>query len=156
MNNLNKILIYKTDPNVPTPNIAHPGEDLGMDIYTADTVIIPAKDYAYVKTGIRISFPKGIGAVVSNRSSKGYKQHLLVYPGIIDSGYTGDLAVKVYNMGDTKIELQKYEKFAQLVLQKVYTFDIEVVPEQTFIDTDISNRGSSGFGSTDKGGDVKQ
>ena len=148
MNDLNKILIYKEDKNIPTPTIAHPNEDLGMDIYSAEDIVIKPKGYAFVDTGIRISFPKGIGAFVANRSSMGYVRDLLVYPGIIDSGYTGNLDIKIYNMGNETIKIDKYSKIAQLVFLKVHTFSIETVSENEFKQTDISKRKENGFGST--------
>ncbi len=148
MNDINKILIYKVDPNIPTPNVAHPGEDLGIDLYSGNNYTVNARSYQYIDTGIRISFPSGIGGMIANRSSKGYKSHLLVYPGIIDSGYTGQLLLKMYNLSDEPIYIKQYEKIAQLILLPVYAFPIEVVDLDTFESTDISNRKTNGFGST--------
>lgn len=149
MNRLNKILICKINKDARIPTVVYPGEDLGYDIYSCENVLIPSKGFAYVSTGIKISFPEGFGAIVSNRSSNGYKKNMLVYPGVIDSGYTGELKVKVYNMGNIPYKINKGDKFAQIVIQQSYTnFEINEIDEEFFNKTDIGLRKSKGFGSS--------
>jgi dUTP pyrophosphatase len=70
---------------------------------------------------------------------------LFTHAGVIDAGYTGEIKVFFHNASNTSIKIEKGDKIAQLVPQKVIGFEIEEVDElfQT-------KRGENGFGSTGK------
>ena len=70
-------------------------------------------------------------------------KHDLTGEGVIDSGYTGSIVVKLYNDSDTDYEVQSGDKISQLVILPIAMPDLELVDsfEQT-------ERGDNGFGSS--------
>ena len=80
------------------------------------------------------------------RSGRALKEGLALAnaPGLIDSGYRGEIKVIVVNLDPTeKIVIRRAEKIAQLVIQEVAQAAVEVVDELS-----DSERGEGGFGST--------
>ncbi|HEV8181164.1 MAG TPA: dUTP diphosphatase, partial [Candidatus Angelobacter sp.] len=75
------------------PTVAHPGEDLGYDIYSAETVTLEGRGHAIVSTGIAIecTSPTGepMGALLRDKSSMAARR-LALTGGVIDSGYRGE------------------------------------------------------------------
>lgn len=128
------------------PTVAHPGEDLGYDIYSAETIVIPARGHAMVSTGIAIecSSPSGekMGALLRDKSSMAMRR-LALTGGVIDAGYRGEIRVLMENLGDLPAEIHTGDKIANLIPYAVLTSEVEVVE-----DLSISNRKAGGFGST--------
>ena len=78
------------------PTVAHPGEDLGYDIYSAETVTLEGRSHAIVSTGIAIecTSPDGeaMGALLRDKSSMAARR-LVLTGGVIDAGYRGEKVV---------------------------------------------------------------
>lgn len=97
-------------------------------------------------TGLAISIPEGYAGFVQPRSGLALKHGVtcLNTPGLIDSGYRGELKVILINTDpDTPFEVHRGERIAQLVVQKVAQttlLEVEELPS--------SERGEGGFGST--------
>jgi dUTP pyrophosphatase len=72
-----------------------------------------------------------------------YKHGIDVFAGVIDSSYRGDIGVILYNSQYNDYKLQKGDRIAQIVFQKVEDFDLQLVNN-----LDDTNRGSGGFGSS--------
>ena len=133
-------------PHAKAPTVAHPGEDLGYDIYSAVAVTIPARANAAVSTGIAIecSSPSGekMGALLRDKSSMASRR-LTVTGGVIDAGYRGEIRVLMENLGDSPAEIRAGDKIANLIPYPVLTSAVEVVEELS-----DSRRQAGGFGSS--------
>jgi len=133
-------------PQAKAPTVAHPGEDLGYDIYSAVTITIAARAHAVVSTGIAVecTSPSGerMGALLRDKSSMAARR-LTVTGGVIDAGYRGEIRVLMENLGDSLAEIRAGDKIANLVPYPVLTGEVKVVEE--LID---SKRQAGGFGSS--------
>ena len=140
-----KLQIKRLDPDLPIPAYARPG-DAGLDLLAAEDATLQPGERSAVPTGIAIALPDGYAAFVQARSGRALKEGLGVAngPGLIDSGYRGEVKVIVVNLDPSSpIDIRRGEKIAQLVIQRVETAEIEVVDELP-----ESERGAGGFGST--------
>jgi dUTP pyrophosphatase len=133
-------------PQAKAPTIAHPGEDLGYDIYASSALIIPPRGHAIVSTGIAVecSAPSGekMGALLRDKSSMAARR-LTVTGGVIDAGYRGEIRVLMENLGDSPAEIHAGDKIANLIPYPVLTSEVQVVEELT-----DSSRQAGGFGSS--------
>lgn len=128
------------------PTVAHPGEDLGYDVYASETQVIAARGYAVVSTGIAVecTSPAGekMGALLRDKSSMASRR-LAVTGGVIDAGYRGEVRVIVENLGDSEAIIRAGDKIANLIPYPVLTGEVRVVD-----DLSESSRKAGGFGST--------
>lgn len=133
-------------PEAKVPTIAHPGEDLGYDIYAADTITIAPRGHAVVPTGICIELTMAdgapLGALVRDKSSMAARR-VITTAGVIDAGYRGEVKIVMENLGDSPAEIHAGDKLANLVPYPVLTTPVEVVE-----DLAESSRGAGGFGSS--------
>jgi dUTP pyrophosphatase len=140
-----KMEIKRLDESVPLPTYAT-GGDAGLDLCAAEEVTLKPGERAVVGTGIAIAIPKGFAGFVHARSGRALREGLALVnaPGLIDSGYRGEIKVVVVNLDNSEaLEIKRGEKIAQLVVQPVEQVDLEVVEELP-----ASPRGAGGFGST--------
>ena len=133
-------------PAAKAPTVAHPGEDLGYDIYSAETVTLEARGQAIVATGIAIecTSPGGepMGALLRDKSSMAARR-LALTGGVIDSGYRGEIRVVMENLGDEPATIHTGDKIANLIPYPVLTGEVQVVD-----DLNESSRKAGGFGSS--------
>jgi len=134
----------KEDEDCILPYFAHP-EDAGMDIFSNEQKVIPARSWALVKTGFSMELPSGYEAQVRSKSGLSLKSGLIVLnsPGTIDENYRGEVGVILMNVSDKDYIVEKHQKVAQMVINKVEHCKIEIVTEMS-----KTNRGDGGFGST--------
>ena len=130
------------------PSYARPG-DAGLDLRAAEPYRIPHKGgRVLVRTGIRVAIPEGYAGFVTPRSGLALNHGVTVLnaPGLIDSGYRGEVGVLLVNTDpfDTYY-VEPGERVAQLVIVPVATVEVFVVDELPGDDTE---RGAGGFGST--------
>ena len=139
------------NPDVPVvgdsvPTYAHPG-DAGADLTAAEAVTLRAGGgRARIKTGMRIAIPDGYAGFVLPRSGLAANHGItcLNTPGLVDSGYRGELMVVLVNTDpDTDYKVEVGDRIAQLVIQRVEQATFTPVAE-----LDEHQRGESGFGST--------
>lgn len=123
------------------PERAHP-DDAGMDLKSPVDVIIRARSYETIDTGVHIELPKGTVGFLKSKSGLNINHHL-VSEGVIDEGYTGSIRVKIYNHGFFDYRIHAGDKITQLVILPCYRPSFEIV--DTLQDTE---RGADGFGST--------
>ncbi len=135
-----KIMLDK-NRNIKLPTRAHE-DDAGLDIYSPDMLIIKPHKSVKVNTGIHIEIPKGYVGFLKSKSGLNVKRNL-IGEGVIDSGYTGSIVVKLYNLGEDTVLINAGEKIIQLVLLPIITPELEVVDE-----LEATERGTGGFGST--------
>lgn len=141
-----KIKLKRLDPNLPLPKYAHKN-DAGCDLYSRVELVIKPGQRALVPTGIALAIPAGYAGFIQPRSGLALKNGISIVnsPGLIDSGYRGEVGVILINHHQNRpFEIKKGDKICQLVIQKVETPIIEVVKE-----LDITERGEGGFGSSE-------
>ena len=128
------------------PIYAKPG-DAGADLVAAESVVLEAGGgRALISTGVAIAIPEGFAGFVQPRSGLALKHGItcLNTPGLIDSGYRGELKVLLINTDPNETyEVNKGERIAQLVIQKVEECNFQEVEELP-----DSERGETGFGSS--------
>ena len=139
-----KIPLCRLDPKIDVPVPAHPG-DAGVDLQAREGAALPPGGRAIVPTGVAVAIPDGYVGLVAPRSGLAARDGIGVVnaPGIIDSGYRGEIKVILVNHGQQQVLIGRGERIAQLV---VVPF---VPPEFEEVETlDDSGRGAAGFGST--------
>lgn len=140
------IPITRLHDDLSLPAYAQPG-DAGADLIAAESVVLEAGGgRAMVATGISVAIPVGYAGFVQPRSGLAAKHGVtcLNTPGLIDSGYRGELKVILVNHDPTEsFEVRRGERIAQLVIQRVEQANFVLVDQ-----LDDSARGSGGFGST--------
>jgi dUTP pyrophosphatase len=131
------------------PVVAHPGEDLGYDLFALEGIILESRATARVRTGIAVEARhpetgKPLGLLVRDRSSMAARG-IATTGGVIDAGYRGEILVLMTNIGDTAVELKAGEKIAQMIPVPVLTGLVQEVKS-----LEGSARAEKGFGSSGK------
>lgn len=124
---------------------AHDG-DAGYDLSCLDGFKLDGGERATLGTGLAVELPEGYAAFVMSRSGLASKYGVFIPngPGVVDSGYRGEIKVVLYNSSLTPVRFKPGDRIAQLVIQKVETPQIMFVAAISH-DTD---RDTNGFGST--------
>jgi len=133
--------VKKLSPDAVLPTVAHPGEDIGYDLYSAEDITLPPCGAAGVHTGIAIEFVPVAGGIVKTRSGMA-KKRLMCNAGVIDAGYRGEVIVLMENLGDQSYSIRKGDKIAQLLEHPFLAGEV-VEDELT-----EATRGVKGFGSS--------
>lgn len=135
---------------------AKPG-DAGIDLYNASPkpIVVPLGRAIAIPSGICVKVPEGWVGMIKARSSTFMKKGLFVVDGVIDAGYTGPLYTVVWNPGLVSphwedglsatgpVVVEPGERVSQLVVVPHHSnlvIEVEDMP--------VTERGSSGFGST--------
>ncbi len=130
-------------PRYMTPHAA------GMDIRAAveDALTITPGQIVLIPTGLAMALPHGYEAQVRPRSGLAVKHGVTVInsPGTIDSDYRGEVKVGLINLGGSDYTIQRGERIAQMIIQRVYQPVLREVDE-----LDETERNAGGFGSTGK------
>jgi len=127
------------------PERAHAG-DAGMDLYADEAAHLDPGARASVGTGIAVAIPDGHAGLVLPRSGLAAEHGITLVntPGLIDSGYRGELRVLLLNTDrDRAFRVTPGERIAQLVIVRVETPEPAEVGELS-----ETARGAGGFGST--------
>jgi dUTP pyrophosphatase len=118
--------------------------DAGWDLSSVEDVSIAPNSWKLVDTGIGFTVPDGTYGRIAPRSSVSTKG-VSVNAGVIDKTYTGVVKVLLVNHSSTNTyEVKKYNKIAQLILEKI----IENCNIVEVDDLDTTERGDGGFGSS--------
>lgn len=143
------VLKVVLDPGAKMPTRAH-SADAGLDLYSpVDVLVFPKwkggkENSVVIDTGVHIAIPAGYVGDVKSKSGLMLNDDIIT-DGTVDSGYTGSIRVKLFNLGRKICHIEKGQKIAQLVIKKIITPEIEVVDS-----LEETERGSGGFGSTGK------
>ena len=129
------------------PVVSHPGEDLGYDVFSLESVLLEPHKTTRVRTGISVEarHPDSgvpLGLLVRDRSSMAAKG-IATTAGVIDAGYRGEIQIVMTNLGSAAIEINAGEKIAQMIPVPVLTGAIEQVDS-----LEDSARLAKGFGSS--------
>ena len=141
-----EVPVLVLDPELPLPSYARAG-DAGADLVAREGVLLKAAGgRAAVPTGIAVALPEGYGGFVQPRSGLARKHGVTMVnaPGLIDSGYRGEVHVLLVNLDPTEdYEVHRGDRIAQLVVMRVGQVSVQVVDE---LPDAVRNLG--GFGST--------
>lgn len=132
----------KLDEGAYMPERAHP-TDAGLDLRTREAFVLWPGHHHTFDTGVHMEIPHGFFGHVESKSGLNVKSSVVSCGGIIDEGYTGSIAVKLYNFGKEDKVFDVGDKIAQLIIQPYFTPKMELVDELPETD-----RGDNGFGST--------
>jgi dUTP pyrophosphatase len=137
--------VRRLDARARLPTRAYPG-DAGLDLYALEDAALDPGERASVGTGIAIEIPDGEAGLVLPRSGLAARHGIALVnaPGLIDSGYRGEVVVLLLNTDhDSGFTITAGDRIAQLVLVKVQTPEVVEVEELA-----VSERGAGGFGSS--------
>lgn len=129
------------DEEAYAPTRAH-DTDAGMDLYSREDAIVREGGSYIFRTGVHVQLPHGTGGLVVSKSGLNIFSDIIT-TGLIDEGYTGEVLVKLYNLGDTPYRVKLGDKIAQLVV-----FDVRYVAPVIVPEIEGGARGNHGFGST--------
>lgn len=125
------------------PLKAH-AEDGGFDLKSPIDVFVPAKGSIVIDTGVHMAIKRGYAGLLVSKSGLNTLKGI-TSTGLVDSGYTGNIKVKLYNNSDYDYLVRRGDKISQIVIIPISDDNgIEVVD---VLDT-VSERGNNGFGST--------
>ena len=135
------------EPTARAPVVAHPGEDLGYDVFSLEAAILLPRETLRVRTGIAVqaAHPETgvpLGLLVRDRSSMAAKG-IATTAGVIDAGYRGEILILMTNLGDAPVEIKAGEKIAQMIPVPVLTGPVEEAET-----LEESARLAKGFGSS--------
>jgi dUTP pyrophosphatase len=138
------VAVVRLDRELPLPVYAKPG-DAGLDLRASEFASLEPGERRLVPTGLAVAIPEGHAGFVVPRSGLAMQKGVTVLnaPGLIDSGYRGELKVLLINHGGEVVAIARGERIAQLVIQPVASVtlvEVERLPD--------SPRGVGGFGST--------
>ncbi len=126
--------VRRLDPDLPLPTTAHSG-DAGVDLHAREDALLRAGGgRVLVPTGIAVAIPVGYMGIVVPRSGLALKHgiSLVNTPGIIDSGYRGELKVVMVNTDPTDdYQVTRGDRIAQLIIQEIVSVMWRPVDELT-------------------------
>ena len=132
------------DPMAIMPTRAHK-TDAGLDLYTPHEFTLHDGQSITIDTGVHIELPHGCYGKIESKSGLNVNNGIVCCGGVIDEGYTGSIAVKLYNLEPGDYYFMAGDKIAQLIVQKCLYEGLELTDE-----LDDTDRGCHGFGSTGK------
>ena len=115
----------------------------GLDLYSAEDVIIHKGHQRMISTGIRIALPPDTYGRIAPKSSLAARDWTHVNAGVIDEDFRGVLKVLVHNLGNNDVTVRKGDQVAQLIVEKIMRPAVKHV-----MALDPTARGEGGFGST--------
>lgn len=136
---------FKVDPAAQIPARAHDG-DAGLDLRALEPARLGPGERIAVRTGLALAIPPGHAGLVLPRSGLAMRHGITLTnsPGLIDSGYRGELKVLMLNTDPAEtFIIEPGDRIAQLVIVAI------ALPEPHELDgLDATERGSGGFGSS--------
>jgi dUTP pyrophosphatase len=139
------VRVARLRPDATLPTRAYPG-DAGLDLYAVEPARLEPGARTQIPTGIAVEIPAGQAGLVLPRSGLATKHGITLVnaPGLIDSGYRGELRVLLLNTDpETAFDLAAGDRVAQLVLVDVVSTEIEEVDRLS-----PTVRAERGFGSS--------
>jgi dUTP pyrophosphatase len=137
--------VARVHPRAVLPTRAY-DHDAGLDLYALEPRRLAPGGRGSVRTGIAVAIPEGQAGLVLPRSGLAERHGIALVnaPGLIDSGYRGELRVLLLNTDPIEpFEVSAGDRIAQLVLVRIEAPEVEEVEELP-----PSERGAGGFGSS--------
>lgn len=139
-----KIKVQKLVPDAKVPRFSLEG-DAAMELYSVKDVTMKPGDKIACKTGLAIKIPEGYAGLIWDKGSVGIVAGVKILGGVFDSNYTGEWLIGLVNLGKENFNIEKGQKIAQVIFQKIETPEIEEVES-----LEETNRGEGRFGHTGK------
>ena len=142
---MSELPLRRLDPAAVVPTRAYAG-DAGLDLASAEHVVLEPGERAVVSTGLAVAIPEGHAGLVVPRSGLAARHGITIVnaPGLVDSGYRGDVKVVLLNTDRREtFVVEPGMRIAQLVVIAVP--DLEPVEEDALAETE---RGARGHGSS--------
>jgi dUTP pyrophosphatase len=141
-----RVPLHQLDPDLPVPTYARAG-DAGADLLARHDVVLACRGgRAVVPTGVAVAIPEGYAGFVLPRSGLAARHGItcLNTPGLVDSGYRGELQVVLVNHDPADdYAVQRGDRIAQLVILRADQVAFELVTAEGL---GSSDRGTGGFG----------
>jgi len=140
---MTSLFVKKLDESAVVPTR---GSELsaGYDLSSVVDIVVPSLGRVPVPVGIAIKVPFGTYGRVASRSGLAVKHGITVLTGVIDADYRNEIFCVLYNTSGVDYEIKKGDRIAQIIIEKIEMFDVEVVDE---LDETLRK---GGFGSTGK------
>ncbi len=139
-----KVKIKKLNSDAKIPSYSNPG-DAGLDLYSVKKYKIKPGEIVLIDTGLTFELPLGTVGLIWDKGSVAMKNGLKSLGGVFDEGYRGEWTIGLINLSHKTYNIDKGDKIAQLLIQKVEHVNIEVVKKLS-----SSTRGVGRFGSSGK------
>lgn len=142
---MTQLRVRLLDPRARLPTRAHPG-DAGLDLHACESARLEPGERASIGTGIALEIPVGHAGLVLPRSGLAARHGIALVnsPGLIDSGYRGEVRVLLLNTDrEEAFEIAPGDRIAQLLLTPFA--ELEPVEARELA---ASERGDGGFGSS--------
>ena len=136
----------RLDPTVPLPSYARVG-DAALDLASNVDLEVGPGERALVPTGLAVAIPEGHAGLVLPRSGRASREVLTLAnsPGLIDSGYRGELKVILLNTdSEHPFVVEPGMRIAQLVVLELPEIELEEVDELPATERGVRGHGSSG------------
>jgi dUTP pyrophosphatase len=135
------------DPAARAPQVAHPGEDLGYDLFALESAVLAPRATVRVRTGVAVearhpATGQPLGLLVRDRSSMAARG-IATTAGVIDAGYRGEILILMTNLGEATLQIAAGDKIAQMIPVPVLTGEVVTVDS-----LEDSARAEKGFGSS--------
>lgn len=144
-----RVPLHQLDADLPVPAYAKPG-DAGMDLRARGDAVVPCRGgRVLVPTGVAVAIPPGYAGLVLPRSGLALRHGItcLNTPGLIDSGYRGEISVILINHDSAEdFVINRGDRIAQLVITAVAEVGFDLV--ETVDGLGAAERGAGGFGHT--------
>ncbi len=137
--------VIQMSEDLPLPSYAREG-DAGLDLRAACSATLEPGERAVVPCGLKAAIPEGYAGLVIPRSGLAADHGITVLnaPGLIDSGYRGEIKAVLLNTDQKKaFTIGRGDRIAQLVI--IQAPKVALVERDQL---DITSRGSRGFGSS--------
>jgi dUTP pyrophosphatase len=140
-----KLEVLPHGAGLPFPRYQTEGS-AGMDLSSAEDVMVARGATKVVATGIRMVVPEGYEIQIRSRGGLASKGIFVTNgPGTVDSDYRGEIMVLLTNLGLEDFYIKRGDRVAQAVTAPVLRAEID---EVDFIDTEETERGEGRFSST--------
>lgn len=138
------VAVRRLRPDAHVPEHAY-ADDAGLDLAACDPHTLGPGERAVVPTGLAVEIPKGYAGFVQPRSGLAARHGIGIVnsPGLIDSGYRGEIRVVLLNTGREPFAVEPGMRIAQLVVMPIAAVRLIEVDELA-----TSERGARGFGSS--------
>ena len=92
---------------------------IGYDVFASENTAIPSGSFGKVKTGLILSLPDHICALLRDRSSMAFNQKLGLFGGVIDPNFHSEIIIGLFNYGEETVYIRKSSRIAQILFLKV-------------------------------------
>ena len=126
-----QIQFMKLHPEAICPTKNNIGE-AAFDFYSIEDYVLQAGERRLFKTWIAHALPEWYYGRIAWRSGLAYKYGIDVLAWVIDETYRGDIGVVILNTGSESLEIKKWDRIAQYIIEKYYEaerIEVKELPE---------------------------